>query len=129
MSLLNLLGQTRLLQQNQMSSFPQMQNFSSLQQMMQPGAPPNQLQPPMQQQSPAGGGQTAPKGIVSDKPYVCDICGRGYSYLASLEQHKVRAFCHTRDARLAWFNSSARCLEKRFIQNGAISVSKTGEVT
>ena len=28
--------------------------------------------------------------ISSDKPYVCDICGRGYSYLASLEQHKVR---------------------------------------
>ena len=103
-----------------------MQNFSSLQQMMQPGAPPNQLQPPMQQQSPAGAGQTPPKGIVSDKPYVCDICGRGYSYLASLEQHKVRDFCHNRDAR---FNSLERCLEKRFIQNGAVSVSKTGEVT
>jgi len=27
--------------------------------------------------------------ISSDKPYVCDICGRGYSYLASLEQHKA----------------------------------------
>ena len=27
--------------------------------------------------------------ISSDKPYVCDTCGRGYSYLASLEQHKV----------------------------------------
>jgi len=26
--------------------------------------------------------------ISSDKPYVCDTCGRGYSYLASLEQHK-----------------------------------------
>ena len=27
--------------------------------------------------------------ISSDKPYVCEHCGRGYSYLASLEQHKV----------------------------------------
>ena len=30
--------------------------------------------------------------ISSDKPYVCDTCGRGYSYLASLEQHKVNRF-------------------------------------
>jgi DNA-directed RNA polymerase subunit RPC12/RpoP len=38
------------------------------------------------------GGHTENKSnnmISSDKPYVCDICGRGYSYLASLEQHKA----------------------------------------
>jgi len=73
-----------------------MQNFSSLQQMMSgPPAPvvsqtqmaPTHMQP---QSSPTQTG--APKGIVSDKPYVCEICGRGYSYLASLEQHKVRFF-------------------------------------
>jgi uncharacterized Zn-finger protein len=34
------------------------------------------------------------KGLVSDKPYVCDICGRGYSYLASLQQHQA---CHRAD--------------------------------
>jgi DNA-directed RNA polymerase subunit RPC12/RpoP len=95
MSLLNLLGQTRLLQQNQMSSFPQMNNFSSLQQMMSgpTGSPQNQMGQQMAQQSPVPN-QAQPKGIVSDKPYVCEICGRGYSYLASLEQHKA---CHRAD--------------------------------
>jgi uncharacterized Zn-finger protein len=103
-SLLNLLGQTRLLQQNQMSSFPQMNNFSSLQQMMSgpPGGPAGpgpaqmgqQMPPQMPPNSVGGPVQSPPKGIVSDKPYVCDICGRGYSYLASLEQHKA---CHRAD--------------------------------
>jgi uncharacterized Zn-finger protein len=27
------------------------------------------------------------RALVQDKPYVCDYCGRGYSYLASLQQH------------------------------------------
>ena len=42
---------------------------------------------PVQQQQPE---KQSNNMISSDKPYVCDICGRGYSYLASLEQHKVK---------------------------------------
>ena len=67
-----------------------MNNFTSLQQMMSgpPGGPQMTPQLPPNPQAPQNT-QQQPKGIVSDKPYVCDICGRGYSYLASLEQHKV----------------------------------------
>lgn len=46
-----------------------------------------QMNPQMQQQQQAE--NKSNNMISSDKPYVCDICGRGYSYLASLEQHKV----------------------------------------
>lgn len=36
----------------------------------------------------AGPSQISPhRPVVQDKPYVCDYCGRGYSYLASLQQH------------------------------------------
>jgi hypothetical protein len=68
-----------------------MQNFSSLQEMMNNGPAPMmhrqmaQMHENMIQQEP----ESPSKGVVSDKPYVCDVCGRGYSYLASLEQHKV----------------------------------------
>lgn len=78
-----------------MGQFPQMNNFTSLQQMMSgpPGGPQMNPQMPQTPQTPQNS-QQQPKGIVSDKPYVCDICGRGYSYLASLEQHKA---CHRAD--------------------------------
>jgi hypothetical protein len=86
MSLLNLLGQSRLLQQQgAQMPFPGMNNFQ-LQSMNMALQQQQQQQVPQQPQQ--------PKGIVSDKPYVCDICGRGYSYLASLEQHKA---CHRAD--------------------------------
>jgi DNA-directed RNA polymerase subunit RPC12/RpoP len=84
MSLLSMLSQNRLLQQNP-QAIPQLtqpfQPFQQLQQMMNP----------VQQQMAA---QATPEKqsnnmISSDKPYVCDTCGRGYSYLASLEQHKA----------------------------------------
>ena len=47
-----------------------------------------QMNPQMQQQQQPAENKSN-NMISSDKPYVCDICGRGYSYLASLEQHKV----------------------------------------
>lgn len=81
-----MLSQNRLLQQNQ-QAMPQLtqpfQPFSSLQQMMSEQMLNNN---PAVHQHPE---KQSNNMISSDKPYVCDICGRGYSYLASLEQHKA----------------------------------------
>merc|ERR1711935_579585 len=83
-SLLSMLSQNRLLQQGQ-QQMPQFQphHISHLQQMMS-----QQMNPQMQQQQQPAENKSN-NMISSDKPYVCDICGRGYSYLASLEQHKA----------------------------------------
>jgi DNA-directed RNA polymerase subunit RPC12/RpoP len=63
----------------------------------QPPVTPQQQQSQSQQQpipppSPApttasGAAASNVRALVQDKPYVCDYCGRGYSYLASLQQH------------------------------------------
>ena len=111
-----------------------MNNFSSLQQMMT-GPPSPQMQSQMQVQMPQQAQQqsSTPKGIVSDKPYVCEICGRGYSYLASLEQHKVRSFTSayewnyhvlcltfTYPTFFALFHRFGTCLEKEVYANGGL---------
>jgi len=99
-----MLSQNRLLQQNQ-QAMPQLtqqfQPFSSLQQMMTANAAASHnhshnhshghVHGPNCNHS-HGHNHSENKSnnmISSDKPYVCDICGRGYSYLASLEQHKA----------------------------------------